>query len=112
LISSTYLREAFAAVAPQSVRNKSSCQYLFTLLGSTSVKALRGTVMKLSPSHLCRFFFEARKVISSEILFICYFKLKNYSLQKVLYKFFLKMESLLLLNAYLNFPPTFYPQNI
>ncbi len=27
---------------------KSSCQYLFSLLGSTSVKAVRGTLMKLS----------------------------------------------------------------
>ncbi len=33
----------------RSVRTKSSRQYLFTLLGSTSVKADRGTVMKFSP---------------------------------------------------------------
>jgi len=48
-ISSTHLRAAFAAVAPQSVRTQSSCQYLFTLLGSTRVKAVRGMLMKLSP---------------------------------------------------------------
>ena len=39
-ISSTYLRTAFTPVAPKSVRIQSSCHYLFTLLGSTSVKAV------------------------------------------------------------------------
>jgi hypothetical protein len=34
---------------PKSVRTQSSHQYLFTLLGSTSVKAVRRTLMKLSP---------------------------------------------------------------
>ncbi len=34
---------------PESVRTQSSDQYLFTLLGSTSVKAVRRTLMKLSP---------------------------------------------------------------
>jgi len=48
-ISSTYLRAAFMPVAPQSVRTQSSCQYLFTLLGSTRVKDVRRTLMKLSP---------------------------------------------------------------
>jgi hypothetical protein len=44
----TYLCAAFTPVAPQSVRTQSSCQYLFTLLGSTSVKAVRRMLMKLS----------------------------------------------------------------
>jgi len=48
-ISSTYLRAAFTPVAPQSVRTQSSCQYLFTLLKSARVKAVRRMLMKLSP---------------------------------------------------------------
>ncbi len=43
------LRTAFTPVVPQSVRTQSSCQYLFTLLGPTSVKAVRRTLMKLTP---------------------------------------------------------------
>ncbi len=46
---SIVLRPAFAPVAPKSVRIQSSCQYLFTLLGSTGTKAVRRTVMKLTP---------------------------------------------------------------
>jgi len=44
-ISST----AFVPVAPQSVRTQSSCQYLFSLLGSTRVKPVHRILMKLSP---------------------------------------------------------------
>ena len=43
------LRTAFALVDPESVRTQSSHQYLFTLLGSTNVKAVRRTLMKLTP---------------------------------------------------------------
>ncbi len=50
-ISSTYLRTGFMPVAPKSVRIQSSCQYLFTLLGSTSIKAVPRTLMKLSPTY-------------------------------------------------------------
>jgi len=38
-ISPTYFHTAFTPVAPKSVRIQSSCQYLFTLLGSTGAKA-------------------------------------------------------------------------
>jgi len=51
-ISSTYLRTFFTPVAPQSVRAQSSCQYLFTLSGSTSIKVVHKTLMKLSPYHV------------------------------------------------------------
>jgi len=47
-ISPTYLRTAFAPVDPKSVRIQSSCQYHFTLLGSTSAKAARKMLMKLT----------------------------------------------------------------
>ncbi len=40
------LRTAFTPVVPQSVRTQSSRQYL---LGPTSVKAVRRTLMKLTP---------------------------------------------------------------
>jgi hypothetical protein len=43
------LRTAFALVDPESIRTQSSCQYHFTLLGSTSAKAVRRTLMKLTP---------------------------------------------------------------
>jgi hypothetical protein len=36
-------------VAPQRVRTQSSCQYILMLLGSTRVKAVQRTLMKLSP---------------------------------------------------------------
>ncbi len=49
LISSTYLRAAFTPVAPQSIITHSSCQYLFTLLGSTHAKAVCKMFMKLTP---------------------------------------------------------------
>ena len=42
------LHTAFTPVAPQSVRTQSSCKYLFMLSGSTSVKAVCRTLMKLS----------------------------------------------------------------
>jgi len=43
------LRTAFMPVAPQSVKKiQLSPWYLFTLLGSTSVKAVHKTLMKLS----------------------------------------------------------------
>ncbi len=50
-ISSTYLRTAFAPVAPKSVIIQISCQCLFTLLGFTGIKAVRRTLMKLSPGR-------------------------------------------------------------
>jgi len=40
---------AFMLVGPKSVRIQSSSQYLFTLLGSTNVKAARRMLMKLTP---------------------------------------------------------------
>ncbi len=39
-------------VAPKSVRIQSSCQYLFTLLGSTGAKAALRTLMKLTPDPM------------------------------------------------------------
>jgi hypothetical protein len=48
-ISSTYLRTTFTPLAPESVRIQSSCQYIFTLLGSTGAKAVHRTLMKLTP---------------------------------------------------------------
>jgi len=48
-ISPTYLHTAFTPVAPKSVRNQSSCQYLFTLLRSTGAKAAHRRLMKLTP---------------------------------------------------------------
>jgi len=48
-VSPTYLHTAFTPVAPKSVRNQSSHQYLFTLLGSTGTKAVHRTLMKLIP---------------------------------------------------------------
>jgi len=47
-ISSTYLQAAFTPVAPQSVGTQSSRQYLFMLLGSMRVKAVRIMLMKLN----------------------------------------------------------------
>jgi len=42
-------------VAPKSIGIQSSCQYLFTLLGSTGAKAARKTLMKLTPgSHISK----------------------------------------------------------
>ncbi len=40
---------AFALVAPKSIRIQSSCQYHFTLLGSTGAKAAHRTLVKLTP---------------------------------------------------------------
>ncbi len=57
-ISSTNLHTAFTPVAPQSIRTQSSCQYLFTLLGSSSVKAVHRTLMKLSPGVNSSTFYE------------------------------------------------------
>jgi len=58
------LHTAFTTVAPQSIRTQSICQYLFTLLGSTCVKAVRRTLMKLRP---CRFIFRnVLKIYRSE----------------------------------------------
>ncbi len=39
---------AFALVDPESVRTQLSCQYLFTLLGSMSIKAVRRMLMKFT----------------------------------------------------------------
>ena len=53
-ISPTYLCTALTPVAPKSVRFQSSCQYLFTLLGSTGTKAALRTLMKLTPDVIVR----------------------------------------------------------
>jgi len=56
-ISSTYLHTAFTPIAPQSLRTQSNCQYLFMLLGSVHIKAVRRMLMKLSPvSKVCHDF--------------------------------------------------------
>jgi len=53
---SFFLRAAFALVDPKSVKIQLSHQCLLTLLGSTSIKAVSRTLMKLSPdrSKKCR----------------------------------------------------------
>jgi len=50
-ISPTYLCTAFTPVAPKRIRIQSSCQYLFTLLGSTGAKAALIMLMKLTPDY-------------------------------------------------------------
>ncbi len=45
------LRTAFALVDPESVKNTVRSSVSFTLLGSMSVKAVRRTLMKLSPGR-------------------------------------------------------------
>ncbi len=45
------LRTAFTHADPESVRIQSNPQYLFTLLGSAHVKAVRRTLMKLTPAY-------------------------------------------------------------
>jgi len=58
-ISSTYLRAAFMSVDPKSVKNQSGGgQYVFTLLGSTHVKAARKNVGEIDtlPSSGIGFF--------------------------------------------------------
>jgi hypothetical protein len=42
---------AFVHVDPKSVRIQQNPQYLFTLLGSTCAKAVRRTLMKLTPGR-------------------------------------------------------------
>ncbi len=52
-ISSTfYAHAAFTRADPESVKFQLSHQYHFMLLGSARVKALRKTLMKLTPSQL------------------------------------------------------------
>jgi len=68
-VSPTYLRTAFLPVAPKRVRIQSSCQYLFTLLGSTGAKAARRMLMKLTPSVVangCIF-----KMFFENFVFVC-----------------------------------------
>jgi hypothetical protein len=78
-ISPTYLRTAFTLVAPKSVRIKSSCQYLFTLLVSTGTKAACRMLMKLTPgldfenmfvsSFYKRRFQKHKKTVNSSVSF-------------------------------------------
>jgi len=44
------LRTAFTLTDPESVKKRVKLSIFFTLLGSTSVKAVSRTLMKLSPS--------------------------------------------------------------
>jgi hypothetical protein len=48
-ISTTCLLAALTPVAPKSIRIQSSCQYLFTLLGSATIKAVYKMLVKLTP---------------------------------------------------------------
>jgi hypothetical protein len=48
-ISSTYLHAAFMPVAPQSVRTKSSCLYLFTLFGIYVCKSCTKNIDEIEP---------------------------------------------------------------
>ena len=79
------LRTAFTPVSPQSVRTQSSCQYLFTLLGSTGVKAVGRTLMKLSPRvnfiNILHVSFFAQKRIGqlfSNYIWLCKFLAPKY----------------------------------
>ncbi len=45
------LHTAFTLVDPKSVKKIDNLTVFFTLLGSASVKAVRRTLMKLSPGH-------------------------------------------------------------
>ncbi len=47
----TVLQAAFMHADPESIKIQSSCQYLFTLLGSVSVKAVLRKLMKLTPDQ-------------------------------------------------------------
>jgi len=55
-ISTTNLRTAFMPEAPKGIRIQSSCQYLFTLLGSTGAKAVHRTLMKCTPGWPWKYF--------------------------------------------------------
>ncbi len=46
------LLPAFTLTDPKNVRTQSSRQYIFTLLGSARIKAIRRALMKLTPSLL------------------------------------------------------------
>jgi len=58
------LRTAFTLVDPKSVKKIGNLTVFFTLLGSASVKAVRRTLMKLSPGRLNDFF---EKVLYSSL---------------------------------------------
>ncbi len=65
-------RTAFTLVDPESAKIQFSHQYLFMLLGSTSVKAVSRTLMKLTPgipslSSQCL----ERRNINNPIIVIC-----------------------------------------
>ena len=60
LISPTCLREAFVRTDPKNIKIKSSCHYLFVLLGSAHVKALHKMLMKLTPDFENKHFFEIK----------------------------------------------------
>jgi len=46
------LRTAFTCAAPRSIKKKVKFSIFFTLLGSTSLKAVRKMLMKLRPGEL------------------------------------------------------------
>jgi hypothetical protein len=70
------LRAAFTNADPKSVAILLSCQYLFTLLGSESIKATRRTLMKLTPvvnfTHILRaafaLIFFCQKITSQTVI--------------------------------------------
>jgi hypothetical protein len=70
---------AFALVDSESVRTQSSCQYHFMLLRSTSIKAVRRTLMKSTPGvifiNILQAAFEYTSFLRSFSLFtvrLCY----------------------------------------
>ncbi len=101
-ISSTFLRTAFTPVAPKSVKVQSSRQYLFTLLGSTSVKVVRRMLMKLNPGlyllmvvlvKQTRFWCTDKEPITTECHYQIFFFAELVDILKVSYYFFsLKSE--------------------
>ncbi len=80
-------------VAPKSVRIQSSCQYLFTLLGSTGAKAAHRTLMILTPRRRKSISkIQNTVIVLNGINFV--FLVKQMKFAKKLIKYFLLQQSL------------------
>jgi len=80
-ISPTYLCTTFMHVAPKSVIIQSSCQYLFSLLGSSGENAAHRNLMKLRPVVLKFLINYTFKTIFDELWFGSW--LKKYTFNEI-----------------------------
>jgi len=104
-ISPTSLQKPFTSIAPKSIRILPSCQYLFTLLGSTCAKASHKMMMNLTPGvnltnilHTAFTFVDPKSAKKTNKDLTVFFVLSGFARVKAAHKMLVKLTHVELLS--------------